>query len=160
MDSEDRESFVEILASLRKKLAELESERDLLKASVEEDNITIKKLKSDKKVLSEEFKQKHALYNSMPAYSNQKHVRSLRNTVEILQKQYQELQSSIENQKEENAVLADSLLDVSDFDDRKKSINFVRQSLLSELHELVSRQMPADVILKKEKQIQMCDSLA
>ncbi|EAX82572.1 myosin-like antigen, putative [Trichomonas vaginalis G3] len=160
LDSEDHESFVTILNKLKTKLSKLEEKRDLLKSALEQDEKEIKELKQEKKQLSDEFKKKHALYNETPSYSNQKTLRVLRANVEALTKQYEEVQQSLQNQKEENSALAISLLDTSLLSSHKKSIAFVRQSLLSELHELVSKQMPADIILKKEKQIQMCDALA
>ena len=158
MDEDEIESFVKIKEKLQKKCQELENDKAKLVSVVEEDSKSLEQIKQLNLQLKNEFNSLYATYNTIPKDLNKKEARILRAKVRQLSATYSQLQDDLIAQKDHNNMISENL-DKSFTQSSQKSIQFVKQSLLYELHELTQENAPAETILKKEKQIQMCDLL-
>ena len=158
MDEEEIESFVKIKEKLEKKCKELEDEKERMKTVVDDDIQALEDIKQENLRLKNEFNEMYAKYNSIPKSVDKNEAKALKSKLEQLSNTYSQLQQEFIEQKQRNAMIAENL-DKSFTQSSQNSVDFVKQSLLYELHELTQENAPTDKILKKEKQIQMCEML-
>ena len=159
MDEDEIDSFVGIRDSLQKKERELEAEKERLLNVIEDDNISLHQIKELNAKLKKEFNETYAKFNQMPKNIDKKQAKNLKNKIRELSEILAQLEDDLSAQKEHNTLLAGSIRNKSFVASGVDSVSFVKKSLLSELHELTRKGATPELLLKKEKQISMCDNL-
>lgn len=156
---EDMKTFLQTLEMLRNKKAELEKQKISIAQEQNNANLSIHQEEELNQNLKKEFDEIKMKIESMPTQEDEALGIQLSQHLKGLETKLNDLKELIKEKKEEKKLKYDELYHPQAHKIYKKSINYIYQSLLDELSELVSQNAEPLILQAKEKQIRLCESL-
>ena len=156
---EDMKVLMKTLQMLRTKKAELEKKRESLIQEQKNYDFSIKQEKNKRDLLIKKFEKKKAKVVLIPSIEEQNLAVELKERLAQAEKTLEEIKKSVYEKQQEKKEKYNILYYPTTHQKYKKSINYIYQSLLDELSELVAQNASPTVLQSKEKQIRYCENI-
>lgn len=156
---EDMKVLIKTVKMLKEKKAALEKKRDSLIQDYKNYQFAVKQEKNKRELLIKKIEKKKAKVALIPTKEEQNLGAELTEKLAQAEKNLEEIKKSVSEKEKEKKEKYNILYYPSNHQTYKKSINYIYQSLLDELSELVSQNASPTVLQAKEKQIRLCENL-
>lgn len=156
---EDMKVLIKTVKMLQAKKEELEKKRDSLIQDFKNYDFAVKQEKNKRELLIQKYEKKKAKVDLIPSKEEQNLGVELKEKLAQTEKTLEEIKRSVIEKEKEKKEKYNILYYPKTHQTYKKSINYIYQSLLDELSELVSQNASPTVLQAKEKQIRYCENI-
>lgn len=156
---EDMKILMKTVQMLRSKKAELLKKRESLIQTYKNYDFSVKQEEKKKELLIKKVEKKKAKVLKIPSKEEQNLGIQLKAKLSQAEKDLEEIKRLVIDKEKEKKEKYDCLYSPTTNKTYKKSVNYIHQSLLDELTELVAQNASPSELQAKEKQIRLCEDL-